>query len=261
MNEGIRRLATAGRLSGRPRVGTVVSIDADLCTVLVSEGEVPAYLTDQVLNDAVIGAVVTLLPVGDTYEVIATRTGTAGSGGLILGPELIPNSGFEYGTDVPTNWAWWPWASGSYAASRDTTPGSMVSGAARALVTLKPDPVDDPNVNVWTTPAIRVDPGIAYQGAVWVKASAITPTLVVDLNLISAPTADAAGPFGAGAITTTAATIASPGGAYQLLTGPVTIPAGHHYARVFLHAIADNAIAAPVDVSWDEASLRQRITS
>lgn len=246
-----------------PRVGAVTSVTLaeSSCMVLVSEGEVPAYLTDQTIDRVDVGTIVTLLPVGDTYQVVATRGG-AGSGGIgaSYGPELLANPGFEYGDTTPNGWSWWPWVGGDYAATRDTTPAEMVSGSARMLVTLRGG-VDGPDVNVWPSQAVRVDPGASYQFSVWVKASAIVASLTTEIYLMTAPTADGATFFGAGSVGSTAATVTSPGAAYQLLTGNATIPTGHGYARAFLHATASAAIAAPVSVSWDEASLRQRITS
>lgn len=264
MNEVEKRVAAAGRANRPPRIGVVTSVSlADSsCMVLISEGEYPAYLTDQVWNSVAVGAVVTLLPVGDTYEVISTRTGTTGGGGLILGPELIPNGGFEFGSGASaTGWSRYPWALGEYETARDLTVGEMVSGVARMLVTLKPDATVDPDVNVWTSQAIRVDPGVAYQGSVWIKATAIEASLTATLRVITAPTASGAQYFGAGATSVDLAVVSAPGAAYQLLTGSVTVPTGHQYARVFTRSLADNAIAAPIAVSWDVVSLRQRITS
>lgn len=243
------------------RIGVVVSVAlAEMqCTVLLGGGEVAADLTDQVIDLVSVGAVVTVLPVGDTYEVISTRSGTGGGGGLTLGPELLPNPSFEYGVDMPTGWGAWPWVTGDWSAGRDTTPGEAVSGDAHFRATLTGG-ADDPAVRLWNSDAVMIDEATNYQLSAWVKAPAGDASLVVDLILITAPLAPDASPFGTGSTPATAATVAAPGGAYQLLTGSVTVPAGHAYGRAYLSAYADASIAAPVVVAWDLASLRQRIT-
>ena len=119
---------------------------------------------------------------------------------------------------------------------------------------------DAPAVQAWNRDAALLDPGTTYQGSVWVKAAAGDASLTVTLSAVTAPTAAGAAPFGAGATWHTIATVTNPGGAYQLLTGFFTTPAGHGFGRVHLRAAADAAIAAPVVVAWDVASLRQRIT-
>jgi hypothetical protein len=227
--------------------------------VLVNEGEVPAYLTDNVWNTVAVGAVVTLLPVGDTYEVLSTRTGTTGGGGLILGPELLPNGGFEYGDTDALGWVAYPWVSGDWNVKRDTTVGESVAGDARLLTTLTAG-TDAPGARAWNSAAVRVDPGVAYQCSVWMKAPTSDASLVTELLVYTDPGSDPQ-PFGVASTLHVVATVTNPGAAYQLMTGSVTVPAGHHYARVFPSAAAAATIPAPVLVSWDVASLRQRITS
>lgn len=244
-----------------PRIGvvTAVALGDMRCTVLIGGGEVVADLTDQVLDFVAVGVVVTLLPIGETYEVISTRSGSGGSGGLTLGPELLPNPSFEYGTTLPTGWAAFPWVAGNWTAARDTTPGQAVNGDAHVRVTLTAGDVN-PSAQVWNTAAVLLDEGTDYQCSAWAKAVTGDATLTVTVSVITAPTAAGAAPFGSGATTHTIATVAAPGGAYQLLTGTLTVPAGHGYGRAYLRATADAAIAAPCVVAWDLASLRQRIT-
>ena len=255
------RAMLAAKPARPPRVGVVSSVAVgDMrCTVLVGGGEVVADLTDQVIDFIGVGVVVTLLPVGETYEVISTRSGSSGGGGPTLGPELLPNPSFEYGDDFPTSWSAWPWVAGNWDATRDTSPGEAVNGDAHARVTLAAGD-DDPAAQVWNTAAVLLDEGTAYQCSVWVKAVAGDASLGVSLSVITAPTAVGAQPFGTDSTTHAVATVTAPGGAYQLLTGTVTTPAGHGFAQVHLGATADAAIAAPVVVAWDLPSLRQRIT-
>jgi hypothetical protein len=252
-------VAKVRRQPGGARIGTVVTLSlADsVCTVLVGNGEIPAYLNDQTYNLVAVGTVVTVLPLGGTYEVISTHGGTGGSVGTVYGPELLANNGFEYGTDTPDHWSWWPWVGGNYTAARDTTAGEAVSGSARMLVTLSPG-TDAPSVNVWSE-AVRVDAGATYQLAVWAKASVSEPSLVVDTYLVVGDTPENTQLFTSGT-GLTGATVSAPGGAYQLLTGSILVPSGVSYGRVFLRATA-GATTAPVSISWDEASLKQRIVS
>ena len=258
-----RYRAMLARKPGRgPRIGRVIDVAmADMkAMVLLDDGEVEADLTDQVMDYIGVGVSVTLTPIGGTYEVSSTRSGSGGGGGLTLGPELLPNPSFEYGGDgLPTSWATWPWVAGSYAAARDVTPGEAVSGDAHLRVTLTGGD-DAPDVWAWNRDAALLDPGTTYQGSVWVKAAAGDASLTVTLSAVTAPTAAGAAPFGAGATGHTIATVTNPGGAYQLLTGFFTTPAGHGFGRVYLSCDADSTIAAPVVVAWDVASLRQRIT-
>lgn len=251
----------------QPSVGVVISVGSDSSAmVLVGGAEVPAFITDQVFDRFYtigggitgIGAVVTVLPVGDTYEIIATRTGTTGGGGLILGPELLPNNGFEYGSvgAEPDHWSSF-WTNGPAVTTWDTTAGQALSGTGRALVTLTPttDPVD---TRVGSEPVV-VDPGTIYLAAAWVKATSSGSSLVTKLDLYTAPNAIDTQPFGTGLVVQTAVTVSAPGAAYQYASGPVTVPAGHNYARLYLVTTA--VAGANLAVSWDEASLRQRITS
>lgn len=237
-----------------PRVGQVVSVTlADsVCTVLINEGEVPAFLTDQVWSYVEVGAVVTILPVGDTYQVIGTQGSSAGAGGLLLGPELLPNGGFEYGPagGWPDHWDGFT-STGPVVIARDTTPGESVSGDARLLMTMSPTtgPVDARAV----VQSVSVDAGSTYQNSVWLKASSMTSNLQVKLIAASWKASDFSGTL----TIVTIATVSLPGAAYQLVTGPITIPAGHDRANVLLEATAD--AGANLTVSWDEASLRQRI--
>ena len=241
------------------RIGVVSALDLPnmTATVVLGGSEVMAYLTDHVLNTIAVGSQVTLRSIGETYEVTATHTGVTGSGGVILGAELLPNGGFEYGGAMADHWSVWPWVVGDYTYARDTTPGESVSGSARMLVGLNPG-TDAPQVNVWSE-AVRVDPGAQYQAAVWVKASALSASLVTDVYVIAGDSPDNTQPLSSGT-SLTGASVTSPGSAYQLLPGTITIPAGLTYARVFLRA-QQGATEAAVAVSWDEASLRQRITS
>lgn len=249
------------------RIGAVISVTTDsYAMVNVGGAEVPAYITDQVFNVFYpggigggvggIGAVVTVLPVGETWEIISTRTGSTGGGSALYGPELIPNNGFEFGGTFPDNWDAF-WTNGPATTTRDTTPGEPLAGSARALVTLVP--TTDPVHSIFLSAAVAVDEGSTYLAAAHPKATASGSGLTVYVGIITAPDAANAGPFGVGATAQTAATVVGPGAAYQYAFGTLTVPAGHHYARLTL--TTDANAGASLAVSWDEASLRQRITA
>lgn len=241
---------------------TSVTLADSLCTVLVNEGEVPAFLTDQVWSFVEVGAVVTILPVGDTFQVIATQGSSAGAGGTRLGPELLPNNGFEYGPSglwgLPTNWSIeWDYTTGEpEPAHWDNTVGGAAAGTGFARV--------DIVAGTWThgmtvlpENPVAVDPGVTYTASAWLKASNNTSGLVMRLKTYTADTAANCWEFGTGRVSTDLAVITNPGAAYQFVTGNVTVPAGHHFARTVLRTEAPNG--AVVVASWDEPSLRQRI--
>lgn len=241
--------------------GTIVSVSTSdsSCTVNLRGTEVKAYYGDQISAWIDVGLSVTLVPVDDTLEVISTRGGSGGVGAT-YGPELLANPSFEYGTTGADGWAVYPWVNGTYATVRDTSPGQALDGSARLLVTLSPGP-DNPSVNVWNTSAVIVDPGATYRVSAQVQAPDGDPSLTVSVLAITGATDAGAQIFGPGASPTTVGSIANPGGAYQPISGPVTIPAGHGFMRVFLRSDALGAMSSDVTVSWDSVSLRQQITT
>ncbi len=149
--------------------------------------------------------------------------------------------------------------SGVWDVSRDTTPGEAVSGSARMLVTLSPGD-DPPYARVWNVAAVRVDSLATYQLSAWVKASALDPLLTVQLTFVTAAESADAHVLDPQGTEQFGGTVVSPGAAYQLLTASFTVPAGHDWARVYLRATSTDP-ATNLTVSWDEASLKQRITS
>lgn len=252
-----------------PRIGIVSSVSTDgFALVSVGGAEIPAYITDQVFDVfytigggvSGIGAVVTVLPVGtgDTWEIISTRTGSSGGGGVTYGPELAPNNGFEFGTagGMPDHWSSF-WTNGPAVTTWDTTGGEAEAGSGRALVTLTPT-TDAVDTRMMTEPFL-VDDGSVYAAAAWVKATSSGSSLVCKIDVYTAPTAAGAQPFGTGGTAQTAVTVTAPGAAYQYASGTITIPTGDRYARLFLVTTA--VAGANLAVSWDEASFRQRITS
>lgn len=255
-------LGNRRRVPGMAQVVSVAPADGS-CTVLLADGEVDARLADHMLlagpTAAVVpGDVVALLPIGDTYLVIASVGSSAGAGGTApsLGSNLLPNPSFEFGDALPDGWGGYPWLTGSTDSVRDVTPGESVAGSARSLHH-HPGGADTV-ATTWTTAALMVDAGKTYRVSVWLKASEVAPTLSCASFVYTAATAAGAEPFAAGVTLAITGTITAPGSAYQLMSGDVTVPAGHGFARVHLRSESDHP--TPLTVSWDEAAFQQRIT-
>lgn len=249
----IDMVLTSDRRRG-PRTGQVISVSDGIALVNVAGGEVPAFVTDQT-GAVVVGNLVTITPLGETYELTSIRSGGTPAG-LVLGPNLLPNPGFEYGPAGAPPDHWTQYVTRPAALTWDNTAGQALAGSARALVTMTPDvaPVD----HTTASRPVMVDDGIDYQGSVWLKAAGSATTWACVLKVLTAPTAATCEPSDPSATTHTLATVTSPGAAYQLALGPVTVPAGHGYARLLLQTTA--ATGAAMTVSWDEAALQQKVT-
>lgn len=253
-------IASSGRGPAMAQVVTVTPADGR-CTVLLADGEVDARLADHLLlpgptASVAPGNVVALLPIGDTYLVIASVGSTGGSGGTApsLGTNLLPNPGFEFGGDQPSSWSWL-WG-GTSDAARDSTAGQSLAGTARLVQRLAEGSATF--VSSFTADAMLVDPGTTYRFGAWVKASEVAASLACELRVYTGATASAAIAFGGGSVAVVA-TVTSPGSAYQQIVGDVTIPAGHSFARAYLRSDANHP--TPLTVSWDEAAFQQRITT
>ena len=128
--------------SPQNRLGTISSLSGATATVSLGGGSILAYLSDQVLSEAAVGVVVIIAPVGSTWAVVSTLTGGGGTA-PILGPELVPNGGFEFASgSVPDHWGWWPWVHGTYAINQDTT-GGYVGTASLSVALIAGTPAAD----------------------------------------------------------------------------------------------------------------------
>ncbi|TPG12559.1 hypothetical protein EAH86_19840 [Pedococcus bigeumensis] len=233
----------------------MISVSDGIALVNANGGEVPAFVTDHTGLVAV-GNIVTISPLGETYELTSIRSGGTPAG-LVLGSNLLPNPGFEYGPAgaPPDNWTEYTTTANAVLVW-DNTAGESLAGSARALVTMTPDvvPVD----HTTASRPVMVDDGIDYQGSVWLKAVGTATAWACVLKVLTAPDAAKCEPGDPAATETTLATVTSPGGAYQLALGPITVPATHGYARLLLQTTAD--AGAVMVVSWDEAALQQKVT-
>lgn len=235
------------------------------CRVALGGTIIDAYYGDQIVDWMDVGASVLLIPVGDTYMVVATRGGAGGGGvGASYGPELLANPSFEYGPggawNGPTSWTIeWNFSTGEpLPYVWDTSPGDALEGSASVSAALVAGDWTHA-MNVIPAAPVTVDPGSTYRASVWVKADDNTQDLTVSLRTYTASKAANVGALGVGVDIVTHATVLNPGAAYQLLTGSFTVPSGHKFARVSLRTSAPTGAA--VVAHWDSASLRQQITS
>ncbi|CAN7197047.1 hypothetical protein [Knoellia sp. LjRoot47] len=244
---------------GRP--GRVVELGADgFYIVEVGGGQVPAYLSDRATTASLeIGSVVTLLPMLGGFEIVSTRTGPDESGGMIFGPELLSNPGFEAG--IPGEWPnqWqpaWDFRTGE-PDPLDVSTDSPLSGTQVARVTSPPG-IWQHNTVVLRTQAARVDAGATYRVSAFVSAKPTGATdLKVDIEVLTAATQDDAAYFNPAATFHLLAQVLAPGEAWPLLFADFVIPTGHQWCRVGLRSEA--AAGSTVDVRWDSASLKQRL--
>lgn len=249
----------AGQNGARP--ARVLELGGDgFYIVELGGGEVPAYLSDQATDSAIdIGSVVTVLPMVGGFEIVSARTGPSGSGGIILGPELIANNGFESGAlgALPDGWtALWDYTTGEPQplSTSDDTP---LAGSQVALVTVAPG-AWTPNTTIFRAPS-RIDPATVYRMSAYVSGRIASGTgVAVSLELVTAATEVACQYFNPDATVQMVASLSTPGEAWPLLSGDVTVPTGHTWFRPAFRVVAD--LGADLTVRWDSTSLRQRLT-
>lgn len=131
----IKVLAKASRTTGPTRgVITAISTANGTATILVDDDDgtvIDAYLTDSTASSATVGAVATLLPVGQTVMVIATTGGST-----VPAPNLVPNGDFSQPGDgmIPTGWVVNQDGSASLDFFSDATAGPTGGSAGVVLV-------------------------------------------------------------------------------------------------------------------------------
>jgi hypothetical protein len=250
-------LALIAQRRREARIGTVVEVGTGgVATVDVDGGIFTAQLANHTATVSA-GALVALLPLGDSWLVIASLS-DGGAVGPVLGSNLVPNPGYEFGApgSPPSNWSsYWTW--GPAETTWDDTPGVSHSGNGATRVTLTPT-ADIPDANV-SSPPVALDPGTNYRFSAWLRASSATSNLQMSLKAWSAPLAADAVPGGTGEASVVLATVTLPGAVWQEVYGTFTLPAGHHFASMFLKTIAD--AGADLTAWWDDAAIRQIITT
>ncbi len=250
-------MSTLENLTRRPRQdrrGVVVSVDAGVAQVDVGGSTMSAALLTHTASvgpgaQVIVSWRLPQMPVVDAAF-------TIGAGSVEYGPELVPNPSFEFGAPglLPTGWSRF-WATPPTAQALgewDDTGGVPHSGSAACKVAVV-DLGAAVNHNVSTYNAYRVDEGITYRPGAWVKASVTGATVTV--NIFTAPTAAGAEPFGAGVTLTPIGTVTNPGGAWQEIAAPFTVPAGHQWARLFLNTVTASGVVTTV--WWDDATTKQ----
>jgi hypothetical protein len=241
----------------RRSVGRVTALADDVdersCTVDVGGGSITAYWV-QHTADVALGDVVTVVPVGDTFEVAAIHTAAGGSSGPLLGQNLLVNASMELGVvgEHPDGWtAQWD------TAAQPLDPLALVDdvaarGSRSARVTALAGAPHD--VTVATEHPVEVDEQVTYRLGAWVRASGSTAGHTVSLEAYTGPVEDH--PDAAHLIAVSVTTLPD---VFQFLFGTVTVPAGHRWARIVLRSV--EPVGADLQVWWDELSLRELIST
>lgn len=246
----LTRLASDLRAAGGIPIGqvTAVSSGVEPLTIYYRGAIVPGVMKADSYENPQPGDRVVV----ESWDGVLFVSCSIGATAAPYGPELLPNSGFEFGTvgAAPSGWTD-VWGgpvviddtqrlSGSSSAKYNAA--TMTGVVARRLSMIE---------------AVEVDEGVTYRLGAWWLASAVNPLLTCRIRLFTAPTPEGAQPFGAGA---TEATVAFDNAdtTWTEITGPRTIPAGHAYARVFLD-VASTATPGSTLIWVDEVTMRQQL--
>lgn len=243
------------RQQGPFRIGTVVAVsDAEGLDVTVGGGVITGLQYLDSYSAPGVGDVVALLYSAGQYFVM----GKFGTTGLNLGPNLLPNAGFELGTPGATPSSWndfWSTNNTLRALRVDDEALAHSSGASAQFES--GELTTGQQIRLSMTDAITVTPGSTYRVGAWFRGSVADSNLTVAVNVHTAATSDGAQPFGEGVTSTDVAT-STPGTGWAEVAGTRTIPAGHGFLRVFLAVTAAGAPAAQF-VYADDVSLRKQI--
>lgn len=238
------------------RPGRVVELTGDgYYLVEVGGGIVPAYLSDQSTAASVgLDSMVTLLPMLGGFEIVSVRTGPSGGGGVVLGPELVANGGFESGVpgSQPDGWfPFWVFEGGTVEVSTD----APLLGSQCALVAMRPE--TDDVIRVSRNPT-RIDAATTYRMSAYCSARIASGTgVVAAIELLTGDSEANCDYLQPGSASPVVASLNTPGEAWPLLTGDVTVPTGHTWFRPVLRLTADPN--ANLTIRWDQVSLRQRL--
>lgn len=229
-------------------VGKVLAIDADAgtATLDVGTGTVQATLTDSTASVGV-GATGTLLLLPAGYQLISTRSSGTGDG---LGPELVPNGGFEWGLQ-----GWGQFLTSncqSYVSEEDN-----VEGTQSLKVTVSPG--GDTAYTTWVSPSsFRIDADFTYRVSCWARSAARSALgdLSVNLSAISAVNQWDAAPLATGAHLFPVENLA-PSATWALYEGLWTVPSGDRYATPVVQVFASADV--DIDVFIDAISIRRKL--
>lgn len=242
------------RQQGAYRVGTVVAVsDAEGLDVAVAGGVVTGVQYLQSYSAPGVGDRVALLYAPGQYFAL----GKFGTTGVNLGPNLLTNPGFELGLvgQSPSGWSagwspggtgveWWDEESDAHSsgASARADAGSLTTGEVRRLQHLN---------------ATQVTSGATYRLSGWFRATEDDPNTLIQLNVVTAPSADEADYFTATGLSFDVVTVAS-SPVWTEIAGLRTIPADHNYIRVAPSVVANAGHAADY-VFMDDVSLRKQL--
>ena len=254
MSDFIRQFR--GRKDEGIRTGVVQAVsDADGLDVLIGGGLVTGLQFLDSYSAPGIGDVVAVLPMPGRMFVL----GKYGTSGGNLGPNLLPNPGFEFGSvgNPPSGWNSF-WSTTVNDTRVDWVDDEALAHSSGASVQFTPGVLSDTQVQqLLPTDAIPVVPGIVYRAGVWWRGTSTDPNTSVILRIYTAPEAVDAAPGGVGAAVLDVATSSVTSG-WAEMTGLRTVPADHYYMRVFLRVVA-NAGHTTTYVYADDVSLREQI--
>lgn len=178
--------------------------------------------------------------------------GTIGTTGDALGPNLLPNPGFELGGTYPSSWGALvaevtrvsdPAVSHSSEASVKYDLTGLTSGTGRSLFLANP---------------LTVDTGVTYRVAAWFLSALTDPNVAGYVQVKSAPTQQGTEPFDPGGTVNTVA-FSSVTTSWQEVAGTFTVPAGHEFASVTLTAQQTGAGRVTSTVYVDDVSMRRQL--
>ena len=196
--------------------------------------------------------------VGDVVEVASLNgrmwvRGALGRSGTNLGPNLLPNPGFEFGVvgEPPSLWNafWGAGGGGSLWLNDESKAHSSGAAVEMEISTLLTGEIR----RIQNVDAVVVDPGVTYRMGCWFRGTTADANTVVGLNVVTGATPEEAQFFGGG----TSADIASlpVPATWTEVSGTRLIPAGHYYLRAH-PTVTANAGHTVTRVYVDDVSLR-----
>lgn len=178
--------------------------------------------------------------------------GPIGTTSDTLGPNLLPNPGFELGGMYPSSWgALVPqvtrvadpaWSHSSEASVKYDVSG-LTSGTGVRLYQAQP---------------ITVDPGVTYRLAAWFLSPVADPAVAGYVSIKTAPTQQGTEPFDPGGTDVNVA-FSAVTTSWQEIAGTFTIPAGHEFAAVSLTAQQTTTGRVTTTVYADDVSMRRQL--
>lgn len=246
MSDLIRRLKSRDNEGLRTGVVTAVST-AEGLDVLIGGGLVTGLQFLASYTAPGVGDVVAVLPMPGRMLVL----GKYGTSGGNLGPNLLPNPGFEFGGSLPSSWI-----TAFPKVIRVEDEATSHASSASVQFEFAGDPVATAR-NIAMGDAIAVGPGVTYRIGAWFWSPVADPNVSVRIRIATGPTPDDAVAFDPeGSYVVVASDTAR--STWTEVAGVRTIPVDHFYARIFL-AFSVDATPSTTAVHVDDVSMREQI--